>query len=202
VPAEPAAPSRTSALAATGATAPAVATVASAPDTKTISKSMDKTVTNAVMGSVATSAATGVAKQAVTSGAAIIRSTGGVINGEGNIVAVGTYAQTPTQLVNANILKPGADTLINGLAQRAGATVESIMPKGLFTGKPGAIDLKSFISDTTSQTTAVATTMQKAQNTLGKIGALTGKEAPTQSAGIISAAATVGLTSTINAVNN
>ena len=186
--------------AATGATAPAVATVASAPDTKTISKSMDKTVTNAVMGSVATSAATGVAKQAVTSGAAIIRSTGGVINGEGNIVAVGTYAQTPTQLVNANILKPGADTLINGLAQRAGATVESIMPKGLFTGKPGAADLTSFISDTASQTTAVATTMQKAQNTLGKIGALTGKEAPTQSAGIISAAATVGLTSTINAV--
>lgn len=186
--------------AATGATAPAVATVASAPDTKTISKSMDKTVTNAVMGSVATSAATGVAKRAVTSGAAIVRSTGGVINGEGNIVAVGTYAQTPTQLVNANILKPGADTLINGLAQRAGATVESIMPKQLFTGKPGAVDLKSFISDTASQTTAVATTMQKAQNTLGKIGALTGKEAPTQSAGIVSAAATVGLTSTINAV--
>jgi hypothetical protein len=187
---------------ASGALPPAIATVASAPDTKTISKSVDKTVTNAVMGSVATSAAVGVAKQAVTAGAAIVRSTGGVINGEGNIVAVGTYAQTPTQLVNANILKPGADTLINGLAQRAGATVESIMPKGLFTGKPGAVDLKSFISDTASQTTAMVTTMQKAQNTLGKIGALTGKEAPTQSAGMVAAAATVGLTSTINAVKS
>jgi hypothetical protein len=187
---------------ASGALPPAIATVASAPDTKTISKSVDKTVTNAVMGSIATSAAVGVAKQAVTAGAAIVRSTGGVINGEGNIVAVGTYAQTPTQLVNANILKPGADTLINGLAQRAGATVESIMPKGLFTGKPGAVDLKSFISDTASQTTAMVTTMQKAQNTLGKIGALTGKEAPTQSAGIVAAAATVGLTSTINAVKS
>lgn len=187
---------------ASGAQPPAIATIASAPDTKTISKSVDKTVTNAVMGSVATSAATGVAKQAVTAGAAIVRSTGGVINGEGNIVAVGTYAQTPTQLVNANILKPGADTLINGLAQRAGATVESIMPKGLFTGKPGAVDLKSFMSDTASQTTAMITTMQKAQNTLGKIGALTGKEAPTQSAGIVAAAATVGLTPTINAVKN
>jgi hypothetical protein len=187
---------------ASGALPPAIATIASAPDTKTISKSVDKTVTNAVMGSIATSAAVGVAKQAVTAGAAIVRSTGGVINGEGNIVAVGTYAQTPTQLVNANILKPGADTLINGLAQRAGATVESIMPKGLFTGKPGAVDLKSFISDTASQTTAMVTTMQKAQNTLGKIGALTGKEAPTQSAGIVAAAATVGLTSTINAVKS
>ena len=187
---------------ASGAIAPAIATVASAPDTKTISKSMDKTVTNAVMGSVATSAATGIAKKAVTSGAAIVKSTGGVIDGEGNIVAVGTYAQTPTQLVNANILKPGADTLINGLAQRAGATVESIMPKQLFTGKPGAVDLKSFISDTASQTTAIVTTMQKAQNTLGKIGALTGKEASTQTAGIVAAAATVGLTSTINAVKS
>jgi hypothetical protein len=187
---------------ASGALPPAIATIASAPDTKTISKSVDKTVTNAVMGSIATSAAVGVAKQAVTAGAAIVRSTGGVISGEGNIVAVGTYAQTPTQLVNANILKPGADTLINGLAQRAGATVESIMPKGLFTGKPGAVDLKSFISDTASQTTAMVTTMQKAQNTLGKIGALTGKEAPTQSAGIVAAAATVGLTPTINAVKS
>jgi hypothetical protein len=187
---------------ASGAIAPAIATVASAPDTKTISKSMDKTVTNAVMGSVATSAATGIAKKAVTTGAAIVKSTGGVISGEGNIVAVGTYAQTPTQLVNANILKPGADTLINGLAQRAGATIESIMPTQLFTGKPGAVDLKSFISDTASQTTAVITTMQKAQNTLGKIGALTGKEASTQTAGIVAAAATVGLTSTINAVKS
>jgi|688.fasta_scaffold06512_4 hypothetical protein len=187
---------------ASGAIAPAIATVASAPDTKTISKSMDKTVTNAVMGSVATSAATGIAKKAVTSGAAIVKSTGGVISGEGNIVAVGTYAQTPTQLVNANILKPGADTLINGLAQRAGATIESIMPTQLFTGKSGAVDLKSFISDTASQTTAVITTMQKAQNTLGKIGALTGKEASTQTAGIVAAAATVGLTSTINAVKS
>jgi hypothetical protein len=163
---------------------------------------MDKTVTNAVMGSVATSAATGIAKKAVTTGAAIVKSTGGVISGEGNIVAVGTYAQTPTQLVNANILKPGADTLINGLAQRAGATIESIMPTQLFTGKSGAVDLKSFISDTASQTTAVITTMQKAQNTLGKIGALTGKEASTQTAGIVAAAATVGLTSTINAVKS
>jgi hypothetical protein len=187
---------------ASGAQPPAIATVASAPDTKTISKSMDKTVTNAVMGSIATSAATGITKKAVTSGAAIVKSTGGVISGEGNIVAVGTYAQTPTQLVNANILKPGADTLINGLAQRAGATVESIMPKQLFTGKPGAIDLKSFISDTASQTTAVVTTMQKAQNTLGKIGALTGKEASTQTAGIVAAAAIVGLTPTINAVKS
>jgi hypothetical protein len=180
---------------ASGATPPAIATVASAPDTKPISKSVDKTVTNAVMGSVATSAATGKAKRAVISGAAIIKNSPG-------IVAVGAYAQSPTQLVNAGVLKPGADRLINGLAQRAGATVESVMPKNLFTGKPGAADLQSFVSDVTSQTKAVITTVQKAQTALGVVGMLTGKEAATQSAGMVLAAATVGLGPTVNAVKN
>jgi hypothetical protein len=178
---------------ATGAIAPAIATVASAPDTKSISKSVDKTVTNAVMGSVATSAATGEAKRAVTSGAAIIKNSPG-------IVAVGAYAQSPTQLVNAGVLKPGADTLINGLAQKANATVDNIMPKNLFTGKPGATDLKTFVSDTNSQTKAVINTAQKAQTVLTKVGVITGKETPTQSAGLVSAAATLGPKATVNAV--
>lgn len=184
---------------ATGAQPPAIATIASAPDTATISKSVDKTVTNAVMGSIATSAATGDAKQAVTSGAAIVTNAPGS-GTDAKAVAVGTYAQSPKQMVDANVLKPGADTLVNGLAQRTGATPESIMPKQLFTGRPGAVDLKSFVSDTSSQTKAVVTTMQKAQNTLGKIGALTGKEAPTQSAGIVAAAATIGVKPTVDAV--
>ena len=184
---------------ASGAQPPAIATIASAPDTKTVSKSVDKTVTNAVMGSVATSAATGDAKQAVTSGAAIVTNVPGS-GTSAKSVAVGTYAQSPTQLVNAGVLKPGSDTLVNGLAQKNGATVESIMPKQLFTGKPGAVDLKTYISDTSSQTTAMVTTMQKAQNTLGKVGALTGKEASTQTAGIVVSAATVGVQPTMDAV--
>jgi uncharacterized protein YoxC len=208
---------------ASGATPPAIATVASAPDTKPISKSVDKTVTNAVMGSVATSAATGETKKAVTAGAAIVSTstsssssstTTTTVDGtttttsssrsssSTKVVAVGTYAQSPTQLVNAGVLKPGADRLINGLAQRAGATAESVMPKNLFTGKPGAVDLQSFVSDVTSQTKAVITTVQKAQTALGVVGMLTGKEAATQSAGMVLAAATVGLGPTVNAVKN
>jgi len=205
--------------AATGAKAPAVATVASAPDTKTISKSMDKTVTNAVMGSVATSAATGPAKQAVSSGAAIVSTSSSsssntttVTNSDGTttttttassstkVVAVGSYAQTPNQLVSAGVLKPGSATLINGLAQNPTANVGSIMTKNLFTGKPGAIDLDSFIQDTSAQTKAMIDNMQAAQTTLSKVGVLTGKEAATQSAGMVMAAATVGVGATVDAV--
>lgn len=205
---------------ASGATPPAIATVASAPDTKTISKSMDKTVTNAVMGSVATSAATGPTKAAVTSGSAIVSTSSSsstssrtVTSADGTVtttssssstkvVAVGAFAQTPTQMVNAGVLKPGADTLINGLAQKTGATPESIMPKQLFTGKPGAQDLTKFVADTTAQTKAVVDNMQKAQTVLTKVGVLTGKEASTQVAGIVSAASTVGVQQTVNVVKS
>ena len=206
---------------ASGATPPAIATVASAPDTKTISKSMDKTVTNAVMGSVATSAATGPTKAAVTSGSAIVSTSSSsstssrtVTSADGTVttttssssstkvVAVGAFAQTPTQMVNAGVLKPGADTLINGLAQKTGATPESIMPKQLFTGKPGAQDLTKFVADTTAQTKAVVDNMQKAQTVLSKAGVLTGKEASTQVAGLVTAGATVGVKATVDAVKS
>jgi hypothetical protein len=182
---------------ASGATPPAIATVASAPDTKAISKSMDKTVTNAVIGSVATGAALGPAKAAVSSGSAIVSTLNSV-----KTVAVGAFAQSPSQMVSAGILKPGADRLINGLAQKAGATVEKIMPNQLFTGKPGAKDLSSFVKDTTAQTTAVINNMQKAQTNLGNAGVLTGKEAATQVAGLVTAGATIGVNATINAVKS
>lgn len=205
--------------AASGATPPAIATVASAPDTKAVSKSMDKTVTNAVMGSVATTAATGPTKPAVTQGAAIINSATNQATSTATsapslvasapsgstgpkVVAVGAYAQSPTQLVNAGILKPGSDRLINGLAQNTGATPQQIMPKTLFTGAPGAIDLKSYISDTSSQTSAMVTEMQKTQTSLGKVGVITGKETPTQVAGLVTAGATVGLKPTMDVVKN
>ena len=185
---------------AAGAQPPAIATVASAPDVKPISKSVDKTVTNAVMASIATSAAVGSAKRAVSSGAAIVTNPLG--GGSDKTVAVGAYAQNPTQLVDAKVLKPGADTLINSLAQKPGAKVENIMPTNLFTGKPGAKNLQTFVSDVNAQTNALITTAQKAQTSLGKSGVLTGKEAATQSAGLVAAAATVGTQNTINAVKS
>lgn len=184
--------------AATGAKPPAIATAASAPDTKTISKSLDKTVTNTVMGSVATSAATGPAKAAVTQGAAIVGTPGTGTKS----VAVGAYAQSPTQLVNAGVLKPGSDRLINGLAQQPGAALDNIMSKNLFSGVPGAVDLKTFAADTSAQTIAMIDNMQKAQTTLSKVGLVTGKEAPIQLAGLVTAGSTAGLQPTIDAVKN
>lgn len=179
--------------AATGVAKPAVTNGAAIVDT----------VTNK-----ATSTATSVTKTVTTTNGTTTTTTTEISSSSSSsssgtkIVAVGAYAQSPTQLVNAGVLKPGSDRLINGLAQNPGATPQSIMPKNLFTGTPGAIDLKSYVSDTNSQTSAMITEMQKTQTSLGKAGVLTGKEASTQVAGLVTAGATVGLKPTVDAVKN
>ena len=191
----PAAPSPSTAAAteagtATGATPPAVATVASAPtNTPSVSDAMDKGTTSSVVSAVATSAANGPLAEATKQGTAIVQTA------QGNVAAVGSFAQTATQMASGGILKPGADTLVNGLVQQ-GANIAAAMPSSVFTGGSGAQNLTNFAQNTTAQTTAVVTNLQKAQTALGTIGAITGKEAPAQVAGLVTAAATVGVQST------
>lgn len=181
-----------------GAVPPSVATVASAPSTKSISKSLDKSTTSALAASVATAAATGPASKVTKTGSAIINSVSGTAD---KLVVVGSYAQTPGQLVNSGILKPGSATLITGLANE-GKNISQILPKQLFAGKPGAQDLTSLMQDVTTQTNSMIDNLQKTQNTLGKIGMVTGKETPTQLSGLVLSGATSGLQSTVNAVKN
>lgn len=182
--------------AATGAPPPPLATAASAPDTNPISKSLDKTVTNTLMGSAATVAANGPARKAVEMGAAIVDA----VDSATKIVAVGTYAQSPTQMCDAGVLKPGADRLINGLAQKPGAELDEIMSRNLFSGQPGAVDLTNYSKDTTAQTTAMIDVMQKVQTTLGKVGVVTGKETSTQLAGLVNSGTVTGVQRTVDAV--
>lgn len=136
-------------------------------------------------------------------------------------VAVGSFAMTPKQMEQAGVIKPGSSTLINGIASQADPNaivvtadtgnlklpssvaniIDKAMPSSLFTAIPGAENLQSFVKNPTAQAEAVTTNMQKAQTVLTKTGALTGNESAGTTAGLVTAAATVGPKETLNAIS-
>lgn len=181
--------------AATSPTPVSVATAASTPSVPSVSSAMDSGTTNAVLGAVATGAASGPLASAVQAGAGVVSTAAG------KVAAVGSFAQSPTQLMNSSVLKPGSATLINGLVQ-SGANITKAMPSALFTGQSGAQNLTQLVTSTASQATSVVKNLQQAQTALGSVGVLTGKEAPAQVAGLVTAAATVGLGPTVGAVKS
>lgn len=245
----PAAPSpaveQTTAAAATNATPPAIATAASVPPTiPSVSKAMGPGATNAAIAGVATTAAQGAAAAATTQGAAIVSAAGvttsvtssssttttangvttttNTTSSESATIAVGSFAMTPKQMEQAGVLKPGASTLINGIATQANdpnlivvtantanirlpsstsSIIEKAMPSSLFTAIPGAENLTSFVKDTSAQAQGMATTMQKAQTVLTNSGVLTGNESAGTTAGLVTAAATVGPKETLAAIS-
>jgi hypothetical protein len=189
----PAVASANDAGAATNPTPVSVATAASAPSVPAISNAMDQGTTNAVLGAQAQAAVAGPLAAATQQGAAVVSTAAG------NVAAIGAFAQSPNQLANAGILKPGSATLINGLVQ-SGSSISQAMPSALFAGAPGAQNLTQLTSSITAQALGSVKNMQQAQAGLTIAGVLTGKESATQVAGLVNAAATVGLGSTIGAV--
>jgi hypothetical protein len=164
------------------------ATVASVPEVNAMSKSFDKNTTTTMLGGVATAAATSAAKDAVTKGVATFAdATTGKIS-----AAVGSFAQTPSQLASGGILKPGADNMVNTLVSAGKVTASTLskaMPQSAFTGQDGVNNLTSLTGSVTAQAKSVVNNMQKAQTGLTLAGAITGKEAPGAIGGIVSAAA-------------
>jgi hypothetical protein len=144
-----------------------------------------------------------VAADAASKAPGVVSTGAGVFeNAKGTLAAgVGQMAQTPKQLEAAGILKPGASTLVNSLVQ-GGANIQSAMTNNLFTGKAGAENLTSISQNTTAQVKAQVENFQQAQTGLMAAGIITGKEAPTQIAGLVVAGATVGLPATIDFVKN
>jgi hypothetical protein len=197
----PAAPSA-AAAATTAAAAPAAgsplspATAASAPTTPSVSGALDQNTTGAVLGTVAKAAAEGPAAAAVKQGAAVVKTASGAAT-----AAVGAFAQTATQLASSGVIKPGADTLVKGLVQ-TGSNIAQSMASAVFTGKPGAQDLPNLVKNVSAQATSVVNNLQQAQTALTAVGALTGKEAPAQVAGLVNSAASVGLGPTVDAVKS
>jgi hypothetical protein len=119
-------------------------------------------------------------------GSAVITDPTGTIN-----AGVGMLAKTPKQMEAAGILKPGSAALITGLIQQ-GMPVKSAMTNNLFTGLPGAENLKTFVNNIPAQAACQIVNLQQAQTAMMMTGAISGKEAPGMIAGIINSAAQIG----------
>jgi hypothetical protein len=165
------------------------------PATAPASDSLTNSVTSSMVSTVAADAAAK-APNVVATGAGVFENAAGKLT-----AGVGELAQTPKQLESAGILKPGASTLVNSLVQ-GGASVKTAMTNNLFTGKAGAENLTTIAQNTTSQVKSMVDNFQQSQTGLQKAGIITGKEAPTQIAGLVVAGATVGLDKTIDFVKN
>jgi len=210
---------------ATNPTPPEVATVASVPQVPNVSDTLDQGTTNAVLAASATSAAIGSASDAVETGASIVNSNGPAVSGinsalniastageiidstsqvAGSIneatIALGSFAQTPEQLVQSGILKPGSSVLATGLAS-AGASLTNTMPGTIFTGVPGAESMEQLAENTTAQAASLVNIMQLAQQQLTDAGVINGSESTMQTAGLIAASATAGTENVINLIS-
>ena len=169
-------------------TASAAATV---PVTGAVSKALPTLPTTGMVSQVAAIAASGTAAAAVAKGADVVSTAAGAV------ASVGKLAQSPQQMEAAGILKPGSAVLIASLVSQ-GKTVEEAMTSNLFTGMPGAENLQTYISSTTAQVKTQVSNFQQAQTQLTQAGVITGNEAAGQIAGLVTATASVGLTSTVN----
>ena len=177
-------------------TAPvSVAVASTVPPTAAISTALDKNTTSTMVGQISTLAATGPAAAAVKLGAGVVDTA------TGKVASIGAMAQSPEQMEQAGILKPGSAALIAKLVAD-GKTVEEAMTSNLFTGMPGAENLKTYISNISAQCAAQVNTFQKAQTALTQNGLITGNEAGTQIAGLVMSASTAGISDTVNFVKN
>jgi len=162
------------------------ADITKTPVNQNISASLDKNATQALSAQSALNAAAGPAADAVKKGTAVVQ------NATGNTTAaIGQFAQTPKQLEQAGILKPGSGGLVDSLIA-SGTNVANALPSTLFTGKPGAENLSAFINNLGAQQESLAKNLQVVQTELQNAGAITGNESSTEIGGVILSAANNG----------
>ena len=150
----------------------------------------------ALVGQQSLTAAAGSAGAAVAAGNGVVQNALGQ-----STAAVGALAQSPQQLEAAGILKPGSASLVNNLVQN-GTSVTNAMTNNLFTGKGGASSLTQLQNSIPAQVQAATGVITSATKGLITAGAITGKESPQVTAGIVNAASTVGLGPTIDFMKN
>ena len=165
---------------------------ASIDEVGAISGALDKNATASML--------SGIKSKAGSTINGIVDGAGGltnVVNGvatSATALAVGSFGQTPSQLVSGGTLKPGADTMINALVDsNAGNVVtdaiglagevtndamSSIIPQSAFSGSSGVNSVQQYTSSGSAQAQGVVSTLQKGQKALQTVGAVTGKEAP------------------------
>jgi len=172
-----------------------VATTATAPTVSAVSQAIDVNATKAITGQIAADAANGPLAEATTKGVAIAQTE------QGTTVGVGQYAQTPEQLEKSGVLKPGAAALVTTLAAATGNAI-SAFTNNLFTGKSGAENLPTFLSNKQAQNESIVQNLQQAQVQLQNSAVVTGKEIAGQLGGLILSTAKNGLLNTLDAVKN
>jgi len=171
------------------------ATIATVPPVNAASGTLDPNTTGALVSASATTVASGPASRAIQAGAGVVSSS------QGPVAAVGALAQTPAQLESAGILKPGSATLVNSLIQ-GGSNVQAAMTNNLFTGVPGAENLRSLTNNIPAQVNAKVTNFQQTQTALIGAGVITGKESPVSTAGLILAGTSAGVGATLNTMSS
>jgi hypothetical protein len=171
------------------------AAAATVPGTGAIGGTLDKNVTATMVSQVAAVAQTGPAAAAISAGSGIVNTA------TGPVAAIGQLAQSPQQLENAGVIKPGSAALVSSLVKQ-GVSIDKALSANMFTGKPGAENLSAFQNNPLAQVNTQVANFQKAQSGLTQAGIITGKEAPSQVAGLITAATSIGVASTVSFVTN
>ena len=187
----PAAKAVNAAAAPTPATPTSSSVAATAPvSAQAPSSGVDKATNSTVVSQMSVNAAAGAAKDAVAKTAGVVEVAGT------KIASVGAMAMNPTQMVEAGVLKPGADTIANKLVAE-GKSLTQAIPTNMFTGKDGVKSVGDFAKNVTAQAGAATALLGKAEKALKATGLISGKESPTQTAGLILSAATAGIDKTM-----
>jgi hypothetical protein len=168
---------------------------ATTPNTKSAKGNFDKNTTSAVVSQAAVSAGTDPIKgQAAIAG-------GGIVTNNGNKTAVlGKLAHSPNQLEQAGVLKPGSSSVANKLIQD-NKTLDQALPPNLFTGKDGITNVNAYNKTSSAQTSTQVQLMNNGFNQLQANGVITGKESPTQIAGLVNGVAAFGIGPVTSYVN-
>lgn len=176
---------------------------ANLPGIKSVSGALDQNTTKTMLGVVSS--------QALNESRALTKDGIAFDTNNRNRFVVGSYGQTPNQLANSGFLKPGSDRRVTALAINLrntnnpvsfdpSAISNRVMPASIFTGKPSAKNVNAFLRSSDAQANSMVKNLQKAQIALTNAGVLTGKEAPTQVAGVVLAAAKFGAGDTVGAI--
>lgn len=119
-------------------------------------------------------------------------------------ILVGPTGATLSQLSSpGQSIKPGADALISSLQQAVPTMPLTLsISNALTTGFGGIASTENLVKNTNAQISAVTNAIQQSTTSLVNNNLLTGKEDPTQIAGVVMAAATLGVDTVSNALKD
>jgi hypothetical protein len=170
-------------------TTPAVA--ATVTPTAGVSRSLTPAVTSSLLSQSAVNAATGPTADAVSAAAGVVTSGGAAMP------AVGPFALNADQLEASGLIKPGAAALVNGAIQSGTRSLSQSIPQNVLTGKDGVTSIDQLIRNIPAQAGAMMNLLGQGEKALISAGLIDPSESPTQTAGPVLAAATAGITRTL-----